>query len=115
MNEPNPLPFPAVMNAAGLEKGLATWRGTYPTYRAAMEVLTRDSANLTDIASKDDGAEVLLILAESLDGYLKWRENETDLLQSALARLILVLQAVADADETTTTTTTEEETDHGHS
>ena len=106
MNEPNPLPFPAVMNAAALEKWLAIWRGVYPTYRAAMEVLTRDSANLTDIANKDDGAEVLLTLAESLDSYLKWRENETDLLQSALARLLLVLQAVAAADETTT----EEET-----
>ena len=106
MNEPNPLPFPAGMSAAELEKGMTTWRKWYPTHRAAMEILTRDSANLTDIASKDDGAEVLLTLAESLDGYLKWRSSETDLLQSALARLLLVLQAVANADETTT----EEET-----
>lgn len=111
MTTPVPPDFSALLTDDQLRQGLAVWSDFHPVYRLSMVILTRDAADLTARAADEEMAEALLNLLESLNDYLKWRVSETAMLESALARLVLVVKAVADADETTT----EEETDHGHS
>ena len=108
MTDPVPPDFSALLTDEQLRQGLSVWSGFRPVYRLSMVILTRDAADLTARVADEAGAEALLNLLESLNDYLKWRVSETAMLESALARLVLVVNAFAAADETTT----EEETCH---
>ena len=112
MIAPVPPEFSAMLTEDQLRHGFAVWRDFHAVYRLSTVILTRDAADLTARAADEEGADALLNLLESLNHYLKWRESETAMLESALARLALVIEAAAEAH---IATTTEEETDHGHS
>ena len=65
------------------------------TKRCAMVSLTLDSKQqLENMDAK--GACVLMEAMESLSEYIEWRESETDLLHSAIARKLVVVKAFSD-------------------
>lgn len=93
MSEPiDWLPFPALITEDELQRGL-NGQGWFPVYRLALEVLTKSSDELAEIANQDAGANALLRLHTHVADYLQWRQTDTEVLETALARLTLVLLA----------------------
>jgi len=64
------------------------------TRRLAMAALTRSSSDLEDLSAP--AAEGMMEALESLSKYLKWREHETEMLEAAQARMIVVIQGYSD-------------------
>ena len=73
------------------EKAAQNWG---PTRRLAMAALTRSSSDLEDLSAP--AAEGIMEAAENLSKYLKWREHEAEMLEAALARMLVVIQAYSD-------------------
>lgn len=69
------------------------------TRRLALITLTKGSAQ--QLADMDaEMAEALIEVVEHVTDYLKWRERETDLLKTAQARMLAVLQAFSESHPT---------------
>jgi hypothetical protein len=96
--------FPAALTPEELEQGLKARQEWQLIYRAAMVLLTHDAAELLTPAQRSPtNAEALRLLFDDLSAYLKWLEAERSLLESALARIGLVLTAVAETSATPST------------
>jgi hypothetical protein len=61
------------------------------TRRCANAILTRTGPELFKDAKDPGQAEAFLDVAKSIAKYMEWRKTETELLEAARARLILVL------------------------
>ena len=64
------------------------------TRRLAMAALTRSSSDFENLSAP--AAEGMMEALESLSNYLKWREHETELLEAALARMLVAIQGYSD-------------------
>jgi hypothetical protein len=83
--------FAAALSHPEIESSEAIRQSWERIRRASLEVLTLDSQDLVQTLQSDDGSHTMLNLAESLDAYLNWLEQDTGLLKSAYARLWTVL------------------------
>ncbi|NEV64127.1 hypothetical protein [Thiorhodococcus minor] len=71
-----------------------------PIRRAALLVLERSYEQLAQpLRDSNEAGSALLNLYAEIDKYLKWRQSETELLESAHARLLLVLSQEAEGIE----------------
>jgi hypothetical protein len=66
-----------------------------PVRRGVYAVMSRSSAQLRE-GMTEDSAEAFLKLAESISEYLDFRKAETEMLESAQARLLAVLSEYED-------------------
>lgn len=91
-------PFTAALTSEQAEEGERISQSDDPIRRMGMAVLTRNSEQLS-AAFGDGSGEAYLELAESPDDYRKRLLSEADLMQSAWARLMTVMQAEIDRQE----------------
>lgn len=108
-------PFDPLLTPEQLQEGLEAFNTEWlPVYRLALQSLTKSSTDLAEAVRREDGAETLHNLFEMVCELQQWRKTENALLNAAIARLGLTLQAYVDetkADPATkpeTTETTEE-------
>lgn len=59
------------------------------TRRCSMAFLARGTA---DIKVDDEFVDTIGVTLDSLTEYLKWRENETEMLETAKARMLCLIQ-----------------------
>lgn len=82
--------FRAALTKTAMEKGGVVAQSWGPIRRLAYATLTRPAKEL--LRNLDvERSEALLSLAENITDYLRWRERETELLESARARILTVL------------------------
>ncbi len=87
--------FEATMTKDQVFEGEQKTRDWSMMKRYAMISLTLGSTQQLDNMDPK-GAWKLMEAMESLTEYIKWRESETDLLHSAIARMLVVVKAFSD-------------------
>ena len=86
--------FSAAITKDEMYKGEEAAQAWGITRRCAYAMLTRNSSGLEDMNAK--AAEGMMEALENLSEYLKWREHETELLEAALARMLVAIQGYSD-------------------
>lgn len=97
-NEVKPIVFDVALTDEQMRYAEEAAQSWGVTRRIAFAYLTRSSQQLLDSLRKgeEELAEGMLDTLENLNKFLKWQKSETELLEAAQARLILVLQQYSD-------------------
>ena len=99
MTETLPIEFDAALTKDDVFKGEEVAESWGVTRRCALVTLTQGSAQQLENMDTEM-AEALVEVVERVTEYLKWREHETELLETAQARILVVLQAFSDKHPT---------------
>jgi hypothetical protein len=89
-NTPQHAQFERAITPEELEEGLRVRDSWMPVHRLALMVMTRGSDEFT--VTEKDTAETFLEGVDQLTQYLRWRECETEILETARARMLALCQ-----------------------
>ena len=85
------LDFDALLTDEEIVRGEATTKDMRDGRRIALHVLKFNSTELREMVAGDSGAEAMLAALETINSYVAWRSQETDLVNAAAGRLEIVL------------------------